>query len=147
MPRKKEEIQDTTSFVEVAESSPDVEVKPGSDPVLTECDVLVTKGLETAIATTVFKHELPILMAAHGPDRVEVAAEREVIVPGFNPAAEWARLARKYKSRNTDNLERAYPLGLEQLEQRTGYRALAYEAPTEALIKVRERPAVRRAAT
>lgn len=153
--KKKEEVMETAPDVGAADPSPDVEAVPveasyadsaPDGPKLREVDVLVTKDIACIVASTVYAHEVPILAAAHGGDRVEVVAEREVIVPGFNPAAEMDRLQRKYKGRNKDPLREAYPLGLRDLVSLTGVDPRESEARSEALVKVRPLPAVRAAA-
>lgn len=115
-------------------------------PVLLEMDVLVTKDISCVIPTTVYAHEVPILQAAHGVDRVQVVAEREVLVPGFNPASELERLRKKYKGKNKDPIAEAYPLGLRDLVAVTGVKSGEFNQRSEALVKVRELPPIRKAA-
>jgi hypothetical protein len=122
--------------------------EPVSDIVtLQEADVVIQKDLTTAIPVTVYAHEVPILQAAHGADRVQVVDVRQVKIAGFSVLAEMDRLTRKYKARNDDPLSRAYPLGLRDLVSLTGVQPDDhYQGQQEALVKVRPLPDVRQAA-
>lgn len=123
------------------------EPSPAADIVrLTECDVLVKRDIACVIATTVYGHELPVLAAAHGPDHIEVTAQREIAVAGFNVVAEFDRLRRKYNDKNRDPLKEAMPLGLRSLEELTGVSASPHAQRVDALVKTRELPEVREAA-
>lgn len=155
MARRKKETPNTAP-TGAADPSPDVEAvkdvpveasyADSDATVLDEVDVLVTKDIACVIPATVYGHEVPILQAAHGSDRVEVVGQRKVTIIGFNPVAELDRLQRKYKARNSDPLAKAYPLGLRDIVAVTGATPSDTGPKSEALVKIPARPAVRKAA-
>ena len=122
------------------------EVSEAEGVPLVECDVLVKRDIACVIAATVYRHELPVLAAAHGPDHIEVTAQRDIVVQGFNLVAEFDRLRRKYNDTNRDPVKEALPLGLRSLEELTGVRASPHEQRVEALVKTPKLPKVRKAA-
>ncbi len=110
-----------------------------------EVDVIITKNPMTKIAKTVYAHELPALAFAHKHENIEVTAEREVAVPGFNPANEYERLKRVYDRKNMDVVGAVYGLSTEKLEQLTGVKASNASTANQVINKVRELPPVRQA--
>jgi hypothetical protein len=116
--------------------------------VLKELTLEVRKSLTSTVVTHVYEHELPVLNAAYGRDRLGLIEVQEVSVKGFDPEAEFARLARKYPGKGKMNLlKEAYPLGVRSLEELVGVasRRRHQERP-DAFVAVRPGATEREAA-
>lgn len=73
----------------------------------------------TTLSAVVPKHEIEVLRAVHGPDRIRVqgTSDGDEIALNVNADAEWARLFRKYRRLNEANpLNLAFRTGPAALE-------------------------------
>lgn len=111
---------------------------------LSECVVQIERNEVTKIGATVFAHELRVLHAVHGEDRIQVIEEYEVEVSGFKVRDEYERLKRRYNNKLVgDVVAKAYPtylqladeLGIqpERVEPKTARAASANEGSAKRL--------------
>lgn len=100
---------------------------------LNESVVEITRNEVTKVPATVYEHEIPILHALHGEDRVRLIETYEVEVSGFSVRDEFKRLQRRYNNKQTgDVVVKAYPMGEAQLADDLG---LSLERQTKAASK------------
>jgi hypothetical protein len=94
-------------------------------------DVEIDRGRDV-LTVAVPEHEIRVLRAVHGPDKVRAtpSADKETIALNDSADAEYARLQRKYYRINApDPVRTAYPVGPEAL---AAHGFSLGRAPTEA---------------
>lgn len=92
---------------------------------LSEVVVRVERDPMMKPSTTVYEHEVPILAALHGEDRIEIVERYDVVMPdNFTVEDEWERLRMKYQRRPKPGkgkpLDTAYRNGPKQLAEVIG---------------------------
>lgn len=97
----------------------------GAVKTLTELVVEITRDPMMKPSATIYAHELPLMIALHGEDAVQVKEEYEVHLPeGFTPEDEWERLRLKWERRRKKGqssiLLDSYPGGARSLAQVLG---------------------------
>lgn len=83
--------------------------------------VLVFRNDKTSIPDTVFAHEVRILRALHSAEQVKVLGEETAEVANFDVDNEYARLNRKYSSREGNPVGAVYP-GARELANEIGVK-------------------------
>jgi len=63
---------------------------------LTQLTVIIDRGADIKLPTTIFEYELPVLQAIYGEEQVFVAEEEDVEVPTFTANEAHDALRRKY---------------------------------------------------
>lgn len=75
---------------------------------LTQLTVIIDRGADIKLPTTIYEYELPILQAIYGEDLVAVVDEDDVEVPAFTANEAHDALRRKY-AQNIDAVLSVFP--------------------------------------
>lgn len=120
-------------------TSPRAKTKAKPVVRLNECVVYLARNELTKIPVTVFEHEVPVLIAVHGDDKVQIVETYEVEIEGFSVVDEYERLKRRYNTKATpEAVTKAFPMGLRQLAGDLGVKVDESEARKKAAASQQE---------
>lgn len=76
---------------------------------LNQLVVIIDRGADLKLPTTVFEYELPVLERIYGEDAISVDSEEEVDVPAFTANEAYEVLRSKYGPRHLEDVQAVYP--------------------------------------